>query len=248
MWRAAMPSEARILEMKAARKEHDLTPLVIHDGYLINCASPNVEIRGKSIAALRGELERAMAIGAEYLVMHPGSAKDHGSVEEALETLARSLEQAAMGLKPRGLKLLLENTAGGGATLGRSFEELRAIRELAQPRLPLPVEYCLDTSHLFVSGFDVATEKGLRETVRKADAILGLDLIPVIHTNDSKGGLGSKLDRHENIGEGQIGLEGFRRILNHPKLRKKAFILETPIDEPGDDLRNVEALKSLCAR
>lgn len=246
MWRAAPPDPAQIKELKAVRRDHDLTPLVIHDGYLINCASANPEIRAKSIAAFRAELQAAIAIGADYLVMHPGSAKDHPSLDAALATLADSLAQAAKGLRTETLTLLLENTAGGGSTLGRSFEELKSIRDLVQPRLPFPVAFCLDTCHLFASGFDVATETGLRNTVRKAESILTLDLVPVLHANDSKGALASRLDRHANIGEGQIGLDGFRRILNHPKLRKKAFILETPIDSPGDDLRNVEALKSLC--
>lgn len=247
MWRSAPPSEESVNEMRAMREKHDLTPLVIHDSYLINLASADGVIRGKSIAAFRGELERAIAVGAEYLVMHPGSAKDQ-SLDSAIETLAASLEEASEGLKPRNLTLLLENTAGGGSSIGRTLEELKTIRDLAGPRLPYPVAYCLDTCHLYASGFDVSTAKGLNEMVKQADAVLGLDLIPVIHTNDSKGLLGSRLDRHANIGEGHIGLDGFRRILNHPKLRAKAFILETPVDNEGDDQRNVDKLKSLCRK
>jgi len=247
MWRAAPPPEDQVREMRKLREEHDLTPLVIHNAYLINCASADASIREKSIAGMRGEFERAIAIGAEYLVMHPGSAKDQ-SVEQAIGTLANSLEEAGKGLKPKTLTLLLENTAGGGASLGRTFEELRTIRELVAGRLPCPVAYCLDTCHLHASGYDVATEKGLKQTIAKAASGLGLELVPVIHTNDSKGELGSKLDRHANIGEGHIGLDGFRRILNHPQLRDKAFVLETPIDNEGDDRRNVDTLKSLCRK
>lgn len=248
MWRATPPPEAEVRAMRDLRQRHDLAPLVIHDSYLINMASVDPVIRQKSIAAFRGELERAFTIGAEYLVMHPGSHKDH-TLEQGIETLAASLAAAAKGLKPAAdFVLLLENTAGGGSTIGRTLEELKSIRDLAQPNLPFPVGYCLDTCHLFASGFDVSAEAGLNETVKRAETVLGLENIPVIHTNDSKGALGSKLDRHANIGEGQIGLEGFRRILNHPKLRTKAFVLETPIDQPGDDLRNVDALKSLCRK
>lgn len=247
MWRAAMPSGEQLREMREFRAAHDLAPLVIHDSYLINLASADEVIREKSIAAFRGELERAFAIGAEYLVMHPGSAKDH-TLESGIDTLVRSLQAASKGLKPKGFKLLLENTAGAGATIGRSLEELRRIRELAQGKLPFEIGYCLDTCHLYASGYDVSTAKGLDQTVREAASVLGLENVPVIHTNDSKGDLASRLDRHANIGEGRIGLAGFRRILNHPELRSKAFVLETPIDEPGDDQRNVDALKSLCRK
>jgi deoxyribonuclease-4 len=246
MWRASMPSGESCAAMRACRKEHDLTPLVIHDSYLINLAAKDDVIRAKSIEAFRGELERAAAIGAEYLVMHPGSAKDHGSLEEALRTLAASLETAAKGLKMDGFTLLFENTAGAGATIGRTLEELKALDEMAAPRLPFPTGFCLDTCHLYASGFDVATGAGLKKTVSQVASVIGLERVPVIHVNDSKGALHSRLDRHANIGEGHIGLDGFRRILNHPKLRGKAFVLETPIDKPGDDQRNVDALKSLC--
>jgi deoxyribonuclease-4 len=248
MWRATPPDPAQVLEMKAERAEYDLTPLVIHDSYLINLAAFDPEIRAKSIAGFRGELERARTIGAEYLVMHPGSAKGHETLQQALETLTNSLETASKGLVFDDFCLLFENTAGGGATIGRTLEELKTLREMTAPRLPFPVGYCLDTCHLFVSGYDVSTEAGINDTVKQADTILGLDHVPLIHTNDSKGALNSHLDRHENIGKGHIGLEGFRRILNHPKLRSKAFVLETPIDHEGDDQINVDTLKSLCRK
>jgi deoxyribonuclease-4 len=201
MWRASAPDPAQVLEMKAARAENDLTPLVIHDSYLINLASFDPEIRAKSIAGFRGELERASAIGAEYLVMHPGSAKGYETPEEALETLANSLENAAKGLVFDDFCLLFENTAGGGATIGRSLEELKTLREMSEHRLPFPVGFCLDTCHLFASGHDVSTKAGLEATVSQAEKLLGLNHVPVIHINDSKGALNSHLDRHENIGK-----------------------------------------------
>ncbi len=247
MWRSAMPPEEQREEMQAYRKEHELAPLVIHDSYLINLAAPDEEIRRKSVAAMRGELERAAAIGAEYLVMHPGSAKDDG-VEAGIQRIAQSLEEASKSLAVPGVTLLFENTAGAGATIGRTFEELAELRAKTAGKVPFDVGFCLDTCHLYASGFDVASEQGLKETLAAADRILGLARIPVIHVNDSKGGLASRLDRHANIGEGHIGLEGFRRILNHPDLAEKAFVLETPIDQPGDDQRNVDALKSLCRK
>ena len=246
-WRAAMPPPEQVADLKRLRAAHDLTPLVVHDSYLINLASADPEIRAKSIAAFRAELERSVSIGAEYLVMHPGSAKDQ-TLDSGISTLADSLAEASADLQPGHLTLLLENTAGAGSTIGRTLEELRRIRDLAAPRLPYPVGYCLDTCHLYASGFDVASAEGLETTVEGVERVLGLEHVPVIHTNDSKGALDSHLDRHANIGSGHIGLAGFRRILNHPKLREKAFVLETPIDQPDDDRRNVDTLKSLCRK
>jgi len=141
-------------------------------------------------------------------------------------------------------KILIENTAGSGCNLGSTFEELQSIRLQAS----LPIGFCLDTCHLLAAGFDISTQLGLRRTLRQADELLDLDNVELIHTNDSKTPLGSHVDRHENIGEGHIGIDGFRRILQHPKLRMKPFILETPVDEDGDDRRNLDLLKSLSRR
>lgn len=247
MWRANPPSAGDAGDFGQAVDDNDLCPVVIHDSYLINLASADPVIRAKSVAAFRAELERASLLDADYLVMHPGSHKDQ-TLEQGIANLALALEESSTGLSlPSRFSLLLENTAGAGSTIGRTFEDLRAIRDLAQPRLPFPVGFCLDTCHLFASGFDVSTAAGLNATLDSAAGILDLDRVPVIHANDSKGALGSRLDRHANIGEGQIGLHGFRRVLNHPLLAGKAFVLETPIDEPGDDQRNVDTLKSLLA-
>jgi deoxyribonuclease IV len=119
------------------------------------------------------------------------------------------------------------------------------MREFAPKLTDLPIGFCLDTCHLLGAGFDITTEQGLSDTLAEADRLLGLDNVRVIHTNDSKGKLGSHLDRHQNIGDGEIGLEAFRRIVNHPQLRDKPVILETPVEKPGDDLRDIETLKSL---
>jgi deoxyribonuclease-4 len=246
MWRAPAPDPAAVARLKDARARLDLAPLVVHDNYLINLASADATIRGKSIAAFRGELERALVIGAEFLVAHPGNYKG-ATVEEGIRTLAASLEEAARGLKG-GLQILLENTAGSGAHLGGNFEELAAIREAAGGRTEFEIGYCIDTCHALAAGYDVATAEGLERTVAEMERWLGLNRVQVIHTNDSKKGLGSHVDRHANIGEGCIGEEGFRRIVNHAQLREKPFILETPIDNEGDDARNVEALKKLCRR
>ena len=144
--------------------------------------------------------------------------------------------------------MLLENTVGAGCQIGGRFEELRAIRDMAARETDLAVAYCLDTCHLLASGYDVARAAGLKATVKAAERVLGLEFVKVIHANDSKGSVGSRLDRHENIGQGEIGEAGFRRILRHAALRDKAFILETPVEEEGDDRKNVDALKRLSSR
>ena len=247
IWRAGTPDPADIKVFDRVRKKYDLKPLVVHDSSLINLASCDPTIRAQSIAAFRSELQRSMAIGADYLVMHPGNCKEQ-PLEAGMKNVIEGLAEAAEGLTSYTLTILLENTVGAGAQIGSRFEELAVIRQFAQPLIGFNMGYCLDTCHCFASGhYDVSTAEGLKHTVREADRVLGLHNVHVIHSNDSKGACGSHLDRHANIGEGNIGLAGFRRILNHPKLRNKAFILETPVDIPGDDLKNVNALKSLCA-
>ncbi|HLH03196.1 MAG TPA: deoxyribonuclease IV [Bryobacteraceae bacterium] len=252
MWRARQPDPVQISRLKAHREKHDLKPLVIHDSYLINLAAPPSVVRESSIDAFRGEIERALLIGADYLVAHPGNYKgltvEQGilNVAEAMALAWRAVDPAlASGAK---LSILLENTAGAGAQLGGALEELATIRQIVSPYIDLPIGYCIDTCHCYVSGFDIAEESGLKTLIEQAGETLGWENVPVIHTNDAKMKLASHCDRHANIGEGYIGLEGFRRILNHPVLRDKAFILETPVDKPGDDLRNVRALQQLVAQ
>lgn len=245
MWRASMPRREEILALQRARERLDLRPLAIHVNYLINLASLDPVLREKSIAAFRGELERAEAIGAEYLVTHPGSYRGQ-PIDRALAAFALGMAEAADGGIAPHVKVLLENTAGYGAQIGSRLEELRTIRELAARETHLKIGYCLDTCHLLAAGFDVASEAGLQKTVAEAGRILGIESVKVIHANDSKTPLGSHMDRHANIGEGYIGAAGFRRILAHPKLRETPFILETPNENDGDDRRNVEKLKSLC--
>jgi deoxyribonuclease-4 len=179
--------------------------------------------------------------------MHPGNCKGQ-PMEQGMMNVVEGLGEAAGGLTGN-VTILLENTVGAGGQIGSRFEELEVIRQFAQERVPFPIGFCLDTCHCFASGhYNVATAEGLHATVRQIEAVLGLQRVPVIHTNDSKGDCGSRLDRHANIGDGKIGKEGFRRVLTHPKLGSKAFILETPVDVPGDDKRNVDALWALCKK
>jgi deoxyribonuclease-4 len=251
MWRTRQPDADQIARLCDLRQRHDLYPLVIHDSYLINLAAPPSVVREKSIEAFSGEIERALAIGADYLVAHPGNYKGL-TPEQGMLNVAEALALAWRAVSPAltknpSLTILLENTAGAGAQLGGNLAELATIRQLATPFLDIPIGFCLDTCHCYVSGFDIANEDGLFDLVRAASETLGLGHVPILHANDTKMKLGSHCDRHANIGSGYIGLEGFRRILNHPELRDKAFILETPVDEPGDDFRNLIALKELVS-
>jgi deoxyribonuclease-4 len=247
MWRAGVPDPVDVKRFRDARARFDLAPLAIHANYLVNLASLDPVTRERSIVSFRGELDRAAVIGAEYLIVHPGSFRGQ-SLEQGIAAVVRGLAESARRFRSPGLTVLLENTVGSGCQIGRRFEELREIRDLAARATDLPIAYCLDTCHLLASGYDIARAPGLKQTIAAAEKVLDLDLVKVLHTNDSKGALNSRLDRHAGIGEGHIGEAGFRRILRHPKLRDKAFILETPVDEEGDDQRNVDALKRLSLR
>jgi len=238
-----MPKVEACAAMQAARVRLDVNPVVIHANYLINLAASDEGVRKNSIMAFRGEMERAAMIGADYLVFHPGSFKGH-SVVEAIAAFLDNMQAALEGLES-GVTILIENTAGAGSILGSKLEELAVMGEELRPRIAFKVGYCLDTCHLLASGYDVATEVGLEKTLAVADGTIGLKNVPVIHTNDSKTPLNSHRDRHEHIGKGFVGLEAFGRIVNHPKLREKAFILETPEDEDGDHATNIVTLRGL---
>lgn len=229
---------------RARRKELKLGPLVIHCNYLLNLASPDPVLQARSVQALHHEIVRALAVGADFLVLHPGCAMT-SDTRAAISGVARGLRQAARGPKLKELRILLENTAGQGSSLGSRFEELRAILDECRD---LPLGVCVDTAHVFAAGWDIRTAEGLDKALFDLDRAVGIARVPVIHVNDSKAALGSRVDRHEHIGKGKIGLEAFGRILNHPLLSSCAFILETPIDKPGDDKRNVAALWKLVGR
>jgi len=235
---------------RARREELKLGPLVIHANYLINLASEQRMLQTRSIQAFHDEVVRAMALGADFLVVHPG-ARGEATAAQAVATIIESVKQAAKRSHLGGLEILIENTAGMGTTMGSRLEE---VAEILQGLSSLPVGACLDTAHLFAAGYDIKTEAGLASTLGQVEGSIGLDRVPVLHVNDSKIPLGGRVDRHENIGEGKIGAAAFQRLLRHPRLGTmppeglvgRAFILETPIDEPGDDRRNVAALWELA--
>jgi deoxyribonuclease-4 len=243
-WRPYELGRPQCDEMQRLRDKYDLKPLVIHTNYLINLAGTSEIFLQKSIEAFRGEIERALALCADYLVLHPGSFRGADRERGLLQTAA-AIAAASRGLDlaKGGLTILIENTAGAEFSLGGSFEQVAEV--IDHLRGHVPVAACIDTCHVHVSGYDIVSEDGFAETLAKLDSTIGLRNVPVWHCNDAKAPRGSKLDRHQHIGKGTIGLEPFRRLLNDPRLVQAAFIAETPIDQPGDDRRNVEALKRL---
>ncbi|MDQ2835492.1 MAG: deoxyribonuclease IV [Acidobacteriota bacterium] len=245
-WRAAAvtPEEAR--KMRELRAKHDVGPVSFHASYLINLCSQTESIRTSSIAAFRGEVERALALGAEFLVLHPGSWKGL-TREEGLRLAAQSIERAIDGLEWRGndFRILIENTAGAEFSLGGKLEQVAELVERLKPCAPVGV--CLDTCHVHVAGYDLVSVDGYIETMVIVGETVGFEAVKLWHCNDAKAALGSKLDRHEHIGEGTIGAEVFRRLLHDERFAGAAFIAETPVDSPGDEARNVGVLRTLAA-
>jgi len=243
-WAPYELGRAQCDEMSRLRLLYNLKPLIIHANYLVNLAGGNAEFHAKSIAAFRGEVERALALGAEFLVVHPGSFRG-SSREEGLRRVALAIEQSVDGLDLAGgdLRILIENTAGSEFSLGGNFEQVAELLYMLRDLVPSGA--CIDTCHTHVSGYDIVSEEGYVETLDQLDRKVGLSNVYVWHCNDAKAARGSKLDRHQHIGKGNIGRKPFRRLLNDPRLASSALIAETPIDEPLDDLTNVNALKAL---
>ena len=246
MWRAPKVDPEQAERMRALRASHDVGPLVIHTSYLVNVCSQAVDIRTKSVAAFRGEIERALQWGAEYLVLHPGSWKGL-TRDEGLRLAADSIRQAIdeLAWQGTGFHILIENTAGAEFSLGGSFEQVAELVERLKAAAPVGV--CLDTCHTHVAGYDLLTEEGYAKTMALVASTVGFEQVRVWHCNDAKAPQGSKLDRHEHIGQGTMGIEPFRRLLNDKRFAHAAFIAETPVDEPGDEERNVRVLKSLVS-
>jgi len=244
MWRAPKVDPKQAERMRELRGKLDVGPLVIHTSYLVNVCSQSAEVREKSVAAFRGEIERALTFGAEYLVLHPGSWNGL-TREEGLRLAAESIERAIDGLawQGTGFHILIENTAGAQYSLGGSFEQVAELVALLKAHAPVGV--CLDTCHTHVAGYDLVSETGYAETMQQIASTVLFESVKVWHCNDAKAALGSKLDRHEHIGQGTMGVEPFRRLLNDARFAHAAFIAETPVDEPGDEERNVRVLKSL---
>ncbi|MGA7375469.1 MAG: deoxyribonuclease IV, partial [Candidatus Sulfotelmatobacter sp.] len=212
-------------EMIRLRAKYDLNPLVIHTNYLVNLASTNQLFLKKSIEAFRGEVERALAMCADFLVLHPGSFR--GSDREAgLLQTAAAIAASTQGLDVAGagLTILIENTAGAEFSLGGRFEQVTEV--INRLRGIVPIAACIDTCHTHVAGYDIVSNEGIGQTLQQLDATIGLNNVKVVHCNDAKAARGSKLDRHQHIGKGTIGTEPFRILLNDLRLAHAAFIAE----------------------
>jgi len=242
-WTTLDPTLDDFERFREARARWGLAPVAVHDNYLINLAAADCVLRERSIQSFRGEIKRALGLGADYLIAHPGSAKG-STPSQAVRTFVEAMLQSAQGIQLNGLMILIENTAGQGSALGRSFEEVAEI--IAGASKELPVGACIDTAHCFEAGYPIHTKAGLLATLRTLDSTVGISKVRVIHANDSKTAFASHADRHQHIGKGAIGLEGFRRIVRHPKLGAIPFICETPIDRPGDDKRNIRTMRTLA--
>jgi deoxyribonuclease IV len=224
-WRAReLPPEEVALFRRRVRQTK-IRPVVAHNSYLINLAAADAALRTRSIESLRDELDRAEALGLDGLVMHPGSYTS-GTEKGGLRMIAEGLAEILASRPDGRTRILLEHTAGQGTNLGHRFEHLAEIIDLlgGSPRLGV----CLDTCHLLVAGYDICSEAGYQETFRQFGAIVGFSRLKAFHMNDSKKPCASRVDRHEHIGKGCLGLAPFRRIVNDPRFSKLPMLLETP--------------------
>jgi deoxyribonuclease-4 len=243
-WRAKRLDDREVEAFKANLAATGIRPVVAHDCYLVNLAAPRQAVWKRSVGAFREELERAERLGIPYLVTHPGSHAGAGEAE-GIRRVAEALNLLHAALPGFRVQTLLETTAGQGSSLGYRFEQLAAI--LARVEAANRVGICLDTCHVFAAGYDIRTPETYRKTLEEFAACLGLERMRAIHLNDSRGDLGSRVDRHEHIGEGQLGLASFRHLVNDPRLRHVPMILETPKDDDfvRADRRNLSRLRRL---
>ncbi len=229
---------------KKDMKENDIYPLFVHMPYLPNLATNAKILFKKSLASLIAELERCEILGVPFLIMHVGK-RMKATEEEGIANVAKGINEAFGRVKNRVI-LLLENTAGMGSEVGYKFEQLRFIIDMVEDKKRIGV--VLDTAHAFEAGYDLRTQEDLDRTLREFDKIVGLKRLYCLHLNDSKTDFGSRVDRHEHIGKGKIGLEGFRLIVNHPLLKHLPGIMETPRDNTKLDLMNMKTIKSLVGK
>ena len=233
----------------SAQRETGIKHVVSHDSYLINLASPDTELRNKSIDLFREELVRCEALGIGHLVTHPGAHKGAGEAG-GLRRVAKAIDRLHRELRDLTVMTCLEITAGSGTALGYQFEQLRRIIDLV--REPGRLGICLDTAHMLAAGYDLTSGAGCKAVLNELDEILGLDTVRVIHVNDSKTPRGSRVDRHEHIGHGHISNEAFAVFVNHTRFKKVPKILETRKEDAPDgrpwDVVNLEVLRGLRRR
>ena len=239
-WGTPPVSDLDADEFRAAAGETGIDPVVLHSIYLVNMAAPSDSIFNRSIASLASALEKADKLGAVAVVTHIGNHKGEGD-EFGVNRIARAVT-STLERAPGEAMLLLETTAGAGTSIGHNFEQFGAVFEIAGA--PARLGFCLDTCHIFAAGYDISTPAGFGAALEELDRFIGLERLMLVHMNDSKGECGSRLDRHEHIGRGEIGLEAFRYMVNHPALRELAAIIELPHDGP-DTPDDIGLLRSL---
>lgn len=245
-WKTTPLSSEMVAEFLRQWEENSYLPVAAHDSYLINLAAPDPTISAKSVAAFADELQRAAALKIPFLITHPGSHRGAG-VEGGLERFVANMDRAIARSKTSTVTVLIENTAGQGTNLGSTFEEISFIIRKSQYGEGLGV--CFDTSHAFAAGYDIRTRATYEDTLSKFDQIIGLERLKFFHINDSKRPLGTRVDRHEHIGKGEIGLAGFRLLLNDPRFRYHPMVLETPKGkELKEDKKNLRVLRSLIVK
>ena len=242
-WDAPPLKEELIESFKSKLGESSINPVVAHDSYLINLASPDSKALTRSREAFLVEMNRCEQLGIPYLVMHPGSHLGEG-VDKGLQTIVESFDWLHQQAEDLQMKVLLECTAGQGTNLGFKFEHLARIIDGVKDDHRLGV--CLDTCHIFSAGYDISNEEAYNETWKQFDQIIGYDRLKVIHMNDSKKDFGSRVDRHEEIGKGTLGLESFRLLMNDDNIKHVPMILETPKGKDyAEDVENMALLRGL---
>jgi len=242
-WKGKELTDKDVATYKEARSKARIGPVVVHDTYLINLCAVDPAILEKSRNAMQDELDRCERLGIEYLNVHPGSHMGAGE-EEGIERIAASLDIIHERTKGYAVRSVIETTAGQGTAIGYRFEHLRDIIE--RVRDPERMAVCVDTCHIFAAGYDISTKRGYDRTFREFDDIIGLDRLVAFHVNDSKKPLGSRVDRHDHIGKGEIGLDGFRFLMNDRRFKDIPKILETPkSDDLHEDVENIRILKGL---
>lgn len=242
-WKAKTLTEEDIQKFFAIQKETGVKAICAHDSYLINLASPDETLHQKSYDAFKIELERCHLLQIPYLVMHPGSHVGSGETA-GLKKIAESFNRLFDELPDNKTIVCQETTAGQGTNLGYKFEQLASVVDMVEDKKRMAV--CLDTCHIFAAGYPIQDEKDYKKTMKEFNQILGLKNLKVIHINDSKKPFASRVDRHEHIGEGYLGLEPFRHIMNDNRLKKVSKILETPKgDDLKEDIKNLKKLRSL---
>jgi len=240
-WKYSPLNKKEVKEFRSSVRSTSLSPIFLHMPYLPNVASSKSKFYKRSIQSIAIDLQRAERLGAQYLIIHIGHRME-SSEDEAIEAVSQGINQAFEKAK-NSVTLLMENTAGQGTEIGYNFDQIKKIIEGVEENERLGV--CLDIAHTFEAGYDVSNREGLEKTLKNFDKTVGLKRLHLIHLNDSKTPLGSRRDRHWHIGEGYIGSEGFRFLINHPLLKHLPGIMETPRKDTVEDLKNMEVIRGL---